>query len=53
VFVDETIILFDQITVSAGARGKQLLMSPDDYLRAAEAETADLTKDVTAQEGHN
>lgn len=53
VFVDETIILFDQITVSAGARGKQLLMKPDDYLRAAEAQTADLTKDVTAQEGHN
>jgi Cys-tRNA(Pro)/Cys-tRNA(Cys) deacylase len=56
VFVDETIILFDQIAVSAGARGKQLLMKPDDYLRAAEAQTADLTKDVTAGanawEGH-
>jgi Cys-tRNA(Pro)/Cys-tRNA(Cys) deacylase len=56
VFVDETIILFDQITVSAGARGAQLLIKPDDYLRAAEAQTADLTKDVsagaTAWEGH-
>jgi Cys-tRNA(Pro)/Cys-tRNA(Cys) deacylase len=46
VFVDETVILFDQISVSAGARGTQLLLSPDDYLRAAEAQTADLTKDV-------
>jgi Cys-tRNA(Pro)/Cys-tRNA(Cys) deacylase len=47
VFVDETIILFDQISVSAGARGTQLILSPDDYLRAAQAQTADLTKDIT------
>jgi Cys-tRNA(Pro)/Cys-tRNA(Cys) deacylase len=44
VFVDETVILFDRISVSAGARGTQLILSPDDYLRAAEAQTADLTK---------
>ena len=46
VFVDETIILFDKISVSAGARGTQLILSPDDYIRAAEAQTADLTKDA-------
>jgi Cys-tRNA(Pro)/Cys-tRNA(Cys) deacylase len=46
VFVDETIILFDKISVSGGARGTQLILSPDDYLRAAQAQTADLTKDV-------
>ncbi len=46
VFVDETIILFDQISVSAGARGTQLILAPDDYLRAAAAQTADLTKDA-------
>jgi Cys-tRNA(Pro)/Cys-tRNA(Cys) deacylase len=45
VFVDETVILFDKISVSAGARGTQLILRPDDYLRAAEAQTADLTKD--------
>jgi Cys-tRNA(Pro)/Cys-tRNA(Cys) deacylase len=44
VFVDETILLFDQISVSAGARGTQLILAPDDYLRAAQAQTADLTK---------
>jgi Cys-tRNA(Pro)/Cys-tRNA(Cys) deacylase len=49
VFVDETAILFDKISVSAGTRGTQLVLSPDDYLRAAEAlevtvQTADLTK---------
>ena len=51
VFVDETVILFDWISVSAGARGTQLILSPDDYIRATEAQTADLTKS-TAQEGH-
>jgi Cys-tRNA(Pro)/Cys-tRNA(Cys) deacylase len=45
VFVDETIILFNKIAVSAGARGVQLLLAPDDYLRAAAAQTADLVKD--------
>jgi Cys-tRNA(Pro)/Cys-tRNA(Cys) deacylase len=44
VWVDETIILFDKISVSAGARGTQLILKPEDYLRAAEAQTADLTK---------
>lgn len=44
VFVDETVILFDKISVSAGARGAQLILTPDDYLRAAEAQTADITK---------
>lgn len=51
VFVDETVILFDSISVSAGARGTQIILSPDDYLRAASAldapaEMADLTKDA-------
>jgi Cys-tRNA(Pro)/Cys-tRNA(Cys) deacylase len=46
VWVDETVILFDKISVSAGARGTQLILSPDDYLRAAQAQTADLTKDA-------
>ncbi len=44
VFVDETALLFDRISVSAGARGAQLILRPEDYLRAAEAQTADLTK---------
>jgi Cys-tRNA(Pro)/Cys-tRNA(Cys) deacylase len=49
VFVDETAILFDRISVSAGARGTQLILSPNDYLRAAATlgaavQTADLTK---------
>jgi len=33
VFVDETAELFDVISISAGQRGLQLLVSPQDYLR--------------------
>jgi Cys-tRNA(Pro)/Cys-tRNA(Cys) deacylase len=53
VFVDETIILFDQISVSAGARGTQLILAPDDYLRAAEAQIADLTKSAAPESKGN
>lgn len=43
-FADETIELFDIISVSAGQRGLQLLLTPADYLRATSATLADLTK---------
>lgn len=43
-YADETIELFDQISISAGQRGLQLLLAPSDYLRAASATLADLTK---------
>lgn len=57
VFLDETAILFDKISVSAGARGTQLIVSPEDYLRAAQAlgepvETTDLTKEAQPREAH-
>lgn len=45
-FADETIELFDQISISAGQRGVQILLSPADYLRATEATIADLTKSM-------
>lgn len=43
-FADETIELFDVISVSAGQRGIQIILSPADYLRATGADLADLTK---------
>ncbi len=46
VFADETIELFDVISVSAGVRGTQLILSPSDYLRAARATVASLTKET-------
>ena len=46
VFVDETVELFEEISVSAGVRGTQLVLSPADYIRAAEATVTALTKDT-------
>jgi Cys-tRNA(Pro)/Cys-tRNA(Cys) deacylase len=36
VFVDETVELFDVISVSAGVRGMQIVLGPSDYLAAAQ-----------------
>lgn len=37
VYVDETIELFDVVSISAGMRGMQILLAPADYLRATGA----------------
>jgi len=38
-FVDETIELFDVVSVSAGTRGTQIVLPPADYLRATRGKT--------------
>lgn len=43
VYLDETAILFDEIAVSAGRKGLQLLLKPDDYVIATSAKLAQLT----------
>jgi Cys-tRNA(Pro)/Cys-tRNA(Cys) deacylase len=45
-YADETIEMHDIISVSAGQRGLQLLLTPADYLRATGAILAGLTKDL-------
>jgi Cys-tRNA(Pro)/Cys-tRNA(Cys) deacylase len=55
VWLDESALLFDRISVSAGTRGTQLILTPGDYLCAArslgvEVQTADITRDA-AKEG--
>lgn len=47
-FADESIELFDEISVSGGMRGLQLVLKPADYLRASSAIMADLTKAASA-----
>lgn len=42
VYLDETAILFDVISVSAGVRGTQILLSPDDYVRITHAITGEI-----------
>jgi Cys-tRNA(Pro)/Cys-tRNA(Cys) deacylase len=44
VYVDETIELFDTISISAGVRGLQILIAPGDYLRATKARLAALAQ---------
>ena len=44
VFADELIELFDRVSVSAGVRGMQLLLSPADYLRATGAKVARIAR---------
>ena len=43
-WIDETAQLFDAIYVSAGLRGQQLILSPDDLRIFVDAEYADLTR---------
>jgi Cys-tRNA(Pro)/Cys-tRNA(Cys) deacylase len=45
VFVDETVELFDVISVSAGARGTQILLAPADYLRATRGTVGAIAKE--------
>ena len=45
VVVDELIELFDQVSVSAGVRGTQILIAPSDYLRASRAKVAPIARD--------
>jgi Cys-tRNA(Pro)/Cys-tRNA(Cys) deacylase len=45
VFADETIELFDVVSVSAGIRGAQLVLAPADYLRATGAKVGPIAKE--------
>ncbi|MDX9959108.1 MAG: Cys-tRNA(Pro) deacylase [Clostridia bacterium] len=42
VYFDETAQLWEELSVSAGHRGLQMLLAPDELLRAAEGRYADL-----------
>jgi Cys-tRNA(Pro)/Cys-tRNA(Cys) deacylase len=44
VYLDETAILFERISVSAGVRGTQLLLNPEDYIRAVKAVAGDIAQ---------
>jgi Cys-tRNA(Pro)/Cys-tRNA(Cys) deacylase len=47
--VDETIELFDVVSISAGVRGLQILIAPADYLRATKAKLAALGQPKVGQ----
>jgi len=43
VFADETIELWDVISISAGVRGTQILIAPGDYLRITKAQVGEIS----------
>jgi Cys-tRNA(Pro)/Cys-tRNA(Cys) deacylase len=43
VFVDETMELWDSVSVSAGHRGLQIVIAPADYLRATDAKVGEIS----------
>lgn len=45
VYVDELIEIFDVISISAGVRGTQILLSPADYLRAVKGVVGAISQD--------
>lgn len=47
VFVDETVELFDTISISAGIRGTQLVLAPADYLRVTKGKVGPISRDKT------
>jgi Cys-tRNA(Pro)/Cys-tRNA(Cys) deacylase len=42
VYLDESAILYDVISISAGVRGTQILLKPDDYVRITRATMAEI-----------
>lgn len=42
-YIDETVVLYDEIAVSAGVRGQQILLSPNDLIQYANMIVCDLT----------
>jgi Cys-tRNA(Pro)/Cys-tRNA(Cys) deacylase len=45
VYLDETAILWDVISISAGVRGTQIIIAPDDYVRATSATVAEIARE--------
>jgi len=45
VFLDETAIMWDVISLSAGVRGTQIIIAPDDYVRATNATVAEISRE--------
>jgi Cys-tRNA(Pro)/Cys-tRNA(Cys) deacylase len=45
VYADETIELFDLVSISAGVRGTQILIAPTDYLRVTHASVVAIARE--------
>lgn len=47
-YLDEMALMHDLISVSAGQRGLQMILAPQDLQRASQAQLADITKPLSA-----
>lgn len=47
VFIDETMQLWDLVSVSAGQRGTQIIVAPDDYVRAVKGTYGEISRPKT------
>jgi Cys-tRNA(Pro)/Cys-tRNA(Cys) deacylase len=50
VFADETVELWDVISISAGVRGTQMLVAPTDYLKVTKATVGEIAREKTDNE---
>lgn len=48
VMVDDTMLMHDEVAVSAGVRGCQILIAPDDYVRTVQGTVADIAREKTS-----
>jgi Cys-tRNA(Pro)/Cys-tRNA(Cys) deacylase len=44
IWIDETVELWDEVGISAGAPGLEILLAPQDLLRVTEAQRADIAR---------
>jgi Cys-tRNA(Pro)/Cys-tRNA(Cys) deacylase len=44
VVLDESALLFETISISAGVRGTQILLNPEDYMRITQARTGAISR---------
>jgi len=44
VFLDESALTFDVIAMSAGVRGMQVILSPDDFIKLTNARVASIAR---------
>ena len=51
VYLDESAILYDLISISAGVRGTQILLKPDDYVRVTRATMVEIANPKSLSPG--
>jgi Cys-tRNA(Pro)/Cys-tRNA(Cys) deacylase len=52
-YADETLQLWDVISISAGVRGTQIIIKPEDYLRITEAVMAEIARPKAGGNPHS